>query len=139
MLRKRAERVEIKNAASLANTKPSKSTGEMTKSKIGSLSPLLYTRELIQTWVRMDYGVKRHVRPLTSASSLYRNPSPRGIQQNYWPTTIKATNSSFNTMTARSFDLHCDALTEGTGKTNMSVVGFKTGLHGRIGIARVAF
>jgi hypothetical protein len=111
----------------------------MTKSKIGSLSPPLYTKELIQIWVRMDYGLKRHVRSPSHVSSFYKNPSPRGIKQNYWPTTTKATNNSLNTMTARSFDLNCDAHTEGTGKTNMSVVGFETGLHGRTGVARVAF
>jgi len=111
----------------------------MTKSKIGSLSPLLFTEELIQTWVRMDYGLKRHVCSLTSVSSIYKKPSPRGIQQDYWPTTTKVTNSSLNTMTARSFDLNCDAPTEGTGKTNMSVAGFEAGLHGWTGIARVAF
>lgn len=111
----------------------------MTKRKTGSLSPSLNTEELIQTWVWMDYGIKRQVRSLSSTSSFHKNPSPRGVQQNYWPTTIKATNSSFNMMTAYSFDLNCDASTEETGKTNMSVAGFEAGLHGRTGIACGAF
>ena len=74
-----------------------------------------------------------------SVFSLHRNTAYSVAQQNYWPATMKATNSRMNSISARSLDLRCDAFTEETGKTNLSVVGCKAGLHRLAGIAWAAF